>query len=63
MQRKTNESPVAAHFNLTMHTVEDLTIMVIDQLFDQDSTPENYENKDIDQSSEYFVPMRNEPQS
>ena len=36
--RRTNKSPVAAHFNLTKHIVEDLTIMVIDQLFDQDST-------------------------
>ena len=38
IRRRTNESPVAANFNLTLHTVEDLTIMIIDQLFDQDST-------------------------
>ena len=38
LHHRTNESPVAAHFNSTLHTVEDLTIMVIDQLFDQDPT-------------------------
>ena len=26
------------HFNLTTHTVEDFSIMVIEQLFDKDST-------------------------
>ena len=36
--QRTNESPVAAHFNSMTHTVEDMTIMVIDQMFDQDPT-------------------------
>ena len=36
--RRTDESPVAAHFNSTAHSVEDMTVMVIDQLYHQDST-------------------------
>ena len=38
LYRITNESPIADRLNLTSYTFEDLTIMVIDQLFDHDST-------------------------
>ena len=32
-QRRTEESPVAEHFNGTGHTLADLTVVVIDQLY------------------------------
>ena len=35
---KTEEKPVAAHFNFPGHSVEDMQVMVIDQLWKRDTT-------------------------
>ena len=36
-QRRTEESPVAEHFNGERHTLADLTVVAIDQLYSHDS--------------------------
>ena len=36
-QRRTEESPVAEHFNGAGHTLADLTVVVIDQLYSHDA--------------------------
>ena len=38
MHRRTDESPVAAHFNSEAHSMEDMTVMVIDQIHSRDPT-------------------------
>ena len=36
IQRRTEESPVAEHFNGEGHTLADMTVMAIDQLYGHD---------------------------
>ena len=38
MHQRTDESPVAGHFKNAAHSVGDMTVMVIDQLYSLDPT-------------------------
>ena len=51
--RRTEESPVAEHFNGAGHTLAELTVVAIDQLY----------SHDVDQDPEDFTSFWNEPQS
>ena len=59
IRNKKLEKPVAAHFNTPGHSIDDLSIMVIERMKNEDPTSE--ERKLLDPPSAIIVPDRDKP--
>ena len=55
MQRRTEEFPVADHFKGAGHTMADLTVAVIDQLYSHNACLRKSTGKQVDQNPEDFT--------
>ena len=61
-QRRTEESPVAEHVNTARHTLADMTVVAIDQLYSHNTCFCEHTRKQVNQDPGNLTSFRNEPQ-